>query len=176
MHIVTEHKARQSEWVSETCSVVSDSLRPPRLQARILEWVAFSFPGGLPNAGTKARSPASQADSLPAEQAGKPRQTTETQPQVGEQTDRAWGSRLWAGPEYRDREETSHPEASNPARAARRCRRLEPRVGRRCGQRGGNQAPPTYIFSLLFHYSLSSATFFRTVFTLFIVLLPEYTV
>ena len=117
MHIVTEYKARQSEWVSETCSVVSDSLRPPRLQARILEWVAFSFPGGLPNAGTKTRSPASQADSLPAEQAGKPRQTTETQPQVGEQTDRAWGSRLWAGPEYRGREETSHPEASNPAQS-----------------------------------------------------------
>ena len=161
---------RVSEWVkpAQSCPTLCD---PPDSRPEYWSGSPFPSPGGLPNAGTEARSPASQADSLPAERAGKPRQTTETQPQVGEQTDRAWGSRLWAGPEYRGRE-----EASNPARAARRCRRLEPRVGRRCGQRRGNQAPPTYIFSLLFHYSLSSATFFRTVFTLFIVLLPEYTV
>ena len=37
------------------------------LQARILEWVAFPFPGDLPNPGIKPRSPALQADSLPAE-------------------------------------------------------------------------------------------------------------
>ena len=36
------------------------------LQARILEWVAPS-PGDLPNPGIKPRSPALQADSLPAE-------------------------------------------------------------------------------------------------------------
>ena len=30
------------------------------LQARILEWVAFSFPGDLPNPGIKTRSPALQ--------------------------------------------------------------------------------------------------------------------
>ena len=39
------------------------------LQARILEWVAFSFS----NPGIKPRSPALQADSLPAEPKGKPR-------------------------------------------------------------------------------------------------------
>ena len=37
------------------------------LQARILEWVAFSSPGDLPNPGIKPRSPALQVDSLPSE-------------------------------------------------------------------------------------------------------------
>ena len=37
------------------------------LQARILEWVAFSSPGDLPNPEIEPRSPALQADSLPAE-------------------------------------------------------------------------------------------------------------
>ena len=41
------------------------------LQARILEWVAPS-PGDLPNPGIKPRSPALQADSLPAELPEKP--------------------------------------------------------------------------------------------------------
>ena len=35
------------------------------LQARILEWVAFPSPRDHPNPGTKPRSPALQADSLP---------------------------------------------------------------------------------------------------------------
>ena len=38
------------------------------LQARILEWVAFPFPGDLPNPGIKPRSPALQVNSLPAKQ------------------------------------------------------------------------------------------------------------
>ena len=42
------------------------------LQARILEWVAFPFPGDLPNPGIELRSPISQADSLPTEPQGKP--------------------------------------------------------------------------------------------------------
>ena len=41
------------------------------LQARILEWVAFS-PGDLPNPGIEPRSPALQANSLLAEPQGKP--------------------------------------------------------------------------------------------------------
>ena len=41
------------------------------LQARILETV-FPSPGDLPNPGIKPRSPALQADSLPAEPPGKP--------------------------------------------------------------------------------------------------------
>ena len=43
------------------------------LQARILEWVAFPFSRDLPNPGMEPRSPALQADSLPAEPPGKPR-------------------------------------------------------------------------------------------------------
>ena len=42
------------------------------LQARILEWVAFSSPGDLPNPGFEPGSPALQADSLPTELSGKP--------------------------------------------------------------------------------------------------------
>ena len=45
------------------------------LQARILEWVAFSPPGDLPNPGIKPRSPALQVESLPAEPQGKPKNT-----------------------------------------------------------------------------------------------------
>ena len=37
------------------------------LQARILEWVAISFPGDLPDPGIELESPAFQADSLPTE-------------------------------------------------------------------------------------------------------------
>ena len=63
---------------SESHSVLSDSLRPSGLvhrilQARILEWVAVPFPRGLPNAGIERRSPALQANSLPAEPPGKPK-------------------------------------------------------------------------------------------------------
>ena len=42
------------------------------LQARILKGVAFPFSRGFPNPGIKPRSPALQADSLPAELLGKP--------------------------------------------------------------------------------------------------------
>ena len=43
------------------------------LQARILEWVAMPPPGDLPNPAIKPRSPALQADSLPAEPQGSPK-------------------------------------------------------------------------------------------------------
>ena len=42
------------------------------LQARILEGVAFPSSGDLPNPGLEPRTPALQADSLPAEPQGKP--------------------------------------------------------------------------------------------------------
>ena len=45
------------------------------LQARILEWVAFSSPGDHPKPGIAPRSPTSQIDSLPAEPQGKPTNT-----------------------------------------------------------------------------------------------------
>ena len=43
------------------------------LQARMLEWVAFSLSRASPNPGSKPRSPALQADSLPAELQGTPK-------------------------------------------------------------------------------------------------------
>ena len=45
------------------------------LQARILEWVAFPFSRGSSNSGIEPRPPGLQADSLPAEPQGKPRNT-----------------------------------------------------------------------------------------------------
>ena len=56
------------ESESESCSVVSDSLRPHGLimefsRPRILEWVAFPFS----RESSQPRSPMFQADSLPAE-------------------------------------------------------------------------------------------------------------
>ena len=45
------------------------------LQARILEWLPFPSPGDLPDLGIKPRSPTLQADSLPAEPPGKPKNT-----------------------------------------------------------------------------------------------------
>ena len=41
------------------------------LQARMVKWVAMPFSGDLPNSGIKPRSPALQADSLPADPPGK---------------------------------------------------------------------------------------------------------
>ena len=69
------------------CSVVSDSLQPHGLQlARILcPWgvskqeywseLPFLSPEDLPNPGNGLRSPALQADSLPSEPPGKPKNT-----------------------------------------------------------------------------------------------------
>ena len=45
------------------------------LQARILEWVAVTFSRGSSNPGIEPRSPSLQADSLPAESQGKPKNT-----------------------------------------------------------------------------------------------------
>jgi len=41
------------------------------LQARILEWVPFSFPGDLPDPGIEPGALSLQADSLPSEPPGK---------------------------------------------------------------------------------------------------------
>ena len=63
--------------VAQTCPTVCNPMDYTVygiLQARILEWVAFPFPSpeDLPNPGIEPRSPALQADSLPAEPQGKP--------------------------------------------------------------------------------------------------------
>ena len=57
---------------------MSDSLRSQGLYSpwnspRVLEWVAFPFSKDLPNPGTEPRSPTLQANSLPAEPQGKPK-------------------------------------------------------------------------------------------------------
>ena len=55
---------------------MSVSLRPHGiLQARVLEWVAFPSPEDRPNPGIEPRSPTLQADSLPTEPPGKPKNT-----------------------------------------------------------------------------------------------------
>ena len=61
--------------VAQSCLTLCDPMNYTVhgiLQARILEWVAFPFPD-LSNPGTEQGSPASQADSLPAEPQVKPR-------------------------------------------------------------------------------------------------------
>ena len=67
-------------------SVVSDSVTPwsvayqaplsvGTLQARTLEWVAMPSSRDLPSPGIEPRSPTLQADSLPSEPPGKPKNT-----------------------------------------------------------------------------------------------------
>ena len=59
----------------QSCLTLCDSMdySPPGftvhgiLQARILKLIAFPSPGGLPDPGMEAESPALQADSLPSE-------------------------------------------------------------------------------------------------------------
>ena len=61
--------------LSQLCLTLCDAMdyTPPgssvlgMLQARILQWVAISPPGDLPNPGIEPRSPSLQADSLPTE-------------------------------------------------------------------------------------------------------------
>ena len=59
------------KWKLLSCVWLSAT---PVLQARILEWV-FPSPGDLSNPWMEPRSPALQADSLPAEPPGKPKNT-----------------------------------------------------------------------------------------------------
>ena len=52
-----------------------DPLSMGILQTRILEWAAMPSLGDLPNPGIEPRSPTLQADSLPSELPGKPKNT-----------------------------------------------------------------------------------------------------
>ena len=82
-------RKNQSELKNVLCLVVSDSFLPHGLQlAKLLcPWgfsrqeywneLPYPPPGDLPNPGIKPRSPALQADSLPSESPGKPRNTPE---------------------------------------------------------------------------------------------------
>ena len=64
--------------VAQSCSTLCNPMDYKAhgiLQARILAWVAFPSPGDLPNPGIETGSPTLQADSLPAEPQGKPKNT-----------------------------------------------------------------------------------------------------
>ena len=64
--------------VTQPCPTLFDSMDGSALgsfvhgtiQARILEWVAISFSGDLPNPGMETWSPTLRADSLPSEPSG----------------------------------------------------------------------------------------------------------
>ena len=61
--------------VAQLCLTLCDSMNYSVhgiLQARILEWEPFPYPGDLPKPGNEPRSPALQADFLPTEPQGKP--------------------------------------------------------------------------------------------------------
>ena len=55
------------------------------LQARILKWAAIHSPGDLPNPGIESGSPAFQADSLPSEPSGKPKQVSDLTENIQEE-------------------------------------------------------------------------------------------
>ena len=64
--------------VAQSCLTLCESMDytvDGSLKARILEWVVFPFSRGLPNPGIEPRSPTLQADSLPVEPQGKPKNT-----------------------------------------------------------------------------------------------------
>ena len=63
------------------------------LQARMLEWLPFPSPGDFPNSGIKPGSPVWQADSLPSEPPGKPKEYdtgTKTDTLINETEERTW--------------------------------------------------------------------------------------
>ena len=66
------------KWIAQLCPTLCnpmDYIVQGILQARMLEWVAFPFSRGYSQLGIKPRSPTLQADSLPAESQGKPKNT-----------------------------------------------------------------------------------------------------
>ena len=64
------HSVVSDSWDPMDCSPPGSSVHGI-FQARVLEWIAISFAGDLPNPGIEPRSPALQADSLPTEPRGK---------------------------------------------------------------------------------------------------------
>ena len=67
-------KVKVAQWCPTLCDPMDYTIHGI-LQARILKWVTIPSPGDLPNPGIKPRTPALQADSLPAEPQGKPKNT-----------------------------------------------------------------------------------------------------
>ena len=77
-----EKKRKKESEVVQSCPTLwnhVDSLKPGSsiheiFQARVLEWVAISFSRGSSRPGIEPSSPALQADALPSEPPGKPRE------------------------------------------------------------------------------------------------------
>ena len=64
--------------IAQSCSTLCDTMDyrvHEILQARILKWVAFPFCKGSSHPGIEPRSPALQADSLPAKPQAEPKNT-----------------------------------------------------------------------------------------------------
>ena len=72
---VLSHSVMSDSFVTPWTVARQAPLSMGVLQARILEWVACPPPGDLPNPGIKPRSPTLQAESLPSEPPGKPKNT-----------------------------------------------------------------------------------------------------
>ena len=72
MHVCAESLSRVQLFVTPVDYTVHGIL-----QARTLEWVAFLYSRGSSQPGIEPRSPTLQADSLPSEPPGKPRNTGE---------------------------------------------------------------------------------------------------
>ena len=76
LHLTWMRKVKVRVKVAQSCPTLCDPMDYTAhgiLQARILEWVPCPPPGDLPSPEIKPRSPALQADSLPAGPPGKPR-------------------------------------------------------------------------------------------------------
>ena len=67
-------KVKVTEWCPTLCDPMDYTVHGI-LQARILEWVTFLFSRGSAQSRDQPRSPALQADSLPAEPQGRPKHT-----------------------------------------------------------------------------------------------------
>ena len=69
------HKSEVAQLCLTLCNPMDYSLPGSSIhgifQARVLEWVAISFSGDLPDSGIKPRPPTLQADTLPCEAPGK---------------------------------------------------------------------------------------------------------
>ena len=77
LHLAISSQVNQCStvWVGRDLTDPMDYTVYGILRARMLEWVPFPSPGHLPNPEIESRSPALQADSLPAEPQGKPKNT-----------------------------------------------------------------------------------------------------
>ena len=79
MHVSVRITKSESE-VAQSCPTLCDPMDcglsgssvHGTFQAGVLEWIAISFPGDLPNPGVEPGSPALQADALPSEPPEKP--------------------------------------------------------------------------------------------------------